>query len=422
VTSPRSKRVARCLAPRDNFLETRAAAAEIVDGDVASLCAAGTMAPVRGSTSSDDSLRRLDDFERQIGGRRRRAAEPTPALDEQGPLPQIGDPSGARDDLPPTGDPLAIDARRRARLLKVVIAIFGIGFLLALSTLLYTNWRVGQFERVDVSPVLTPAPDSGPTWLIVGSDSRDGIDPDRPDAGGLIGEVVVGQRADTIIVVRDVPGQGVLMLSLPRDLWIDPPGNNNATRINGAYNRGAADLISLIDRELGIPIHRYAEINLAGLDDIVDAAGGVSVEIAYPGYDNSIGLRIDESGLVELDGATALAYVRTRTWTEIIDGAEVLDGTGDIGRNQRQQTFLSALGSKLGSMRNPLALNSALSGITSAVRVDDAARFGDMYGLARMLQSAEPTPQLPVENFTTGGGAAVLLLGDGSDAVLDLFR
>jgi len=382
------------------------------------------MALVRGSNPSDDALKRLADLEGEIGRRRPERADPRrvpdprgPKLETQNPWPETSTPGD-----PPAGDPLAVGTRRRPRPLKVLVAISGAVLILALGTLLFVTWRVGQFERVNVSPILAPTPDSGPTWLIVGSDSRDGIDPDRPDAGGLIGEVVVGQRADTIIVVRDVPGQGVLMLSLPRDLWIDPPGNNNATRINGAYNRGAADLIGLIGRELGIPINRYAEINLAGLDDIVDAAGGVTVEIAYPGYDNSIGLRIDESGPVELDGATALAYVRTRTWTEIIDGVEVLDGTGDIGRNQRQQTFLAALGVKLGSTRNPLALNSALGGITSAVRVDDGAGLGDLYRLARMLQNAEPAPPLPVVNFTTGGGAAVLLLGNGADEVLSLYR
>jgi len=382
------------------------------------------MALVRGSNPSDDALKRLADLEGEIGRRRPERAEPGDVPDPHGPKPETPSPyvETPAPGGPPAGDPLAIGARRRPRPLKVLVAIFGAGLVLALSTLLYVTWRVGQFERVNVSPVLAPTPESGPTWLIVGSDSRDGIDPDRPDAGGLIGTVVVGQRADTIIIVRDIPGQGVQMLSLPRDLWIDPPGNNNATRINGAYNRGAAELIGLIDRELDIPIHRYAEINLAGLDDIVDAAGGVTVEIAYPGYDNSIGLRIDASGSVELDGATALAYVRTRKWTEIIDGREALDGTGDIGRNQRQQTFLAALGAKLGSTRNPLALNSALGGITRAVRVDDGAGLGDMYQLARMLQNAEPAPKLPVDNFTTGGGAAVLLFGDGSDAVLDLFR
>ena len=316
---------------------------------------------------------------------------------------------------------LAVD-RRRARILKALVLISVLILASAVSAFAYVRWRVGQIDRVQVSQVLAPTPQGGPTWLIVGSDSRDGIDPDRPDAGGLLGEVVTGQRADTIILLRHLPGVGPQMLSLPRDLWLDPPGDNNATRINGAYNRGAEALIVLIDRELGIEVNRYAEVDLAGLDAVVDSVGGVTIDIAHPGYDNSIGLRIEESGQVKLDGATALAYVRTRNWTEIIDGVDVLDGTGDLGRNQRQQRFLSALGSKLGSIRNPFALNSAASGIAESVRVDDGAGFSSLYSLARMIQNATQAEPLPVVDHITGGGASVLLLGDGADELLDQYR
>ncbi|MEZ5279597.1 MAG: LCP family protein [Acidimicrobiales bacterium] len=307
---------------------------------------------------------------------------------------------------------------------KLKFAVIGVGALvvMALFGLLYGTWRVGQIERVDLADVLAPTPDSGPTWLIVGSDSRAGIDPDRPDAGGLIGEPVYGERADAIILVRDIPGVGVQMLSLPRDLWIDPPGDNNATRINGAYNDGPAALVELISTELGIPIHRYADVNLAGLDDVVDAVGSVTMNIPNPGYDDSIGLRIDQAGEVTLDGATALAYVRTRKWTEIIDGVERYDPTGDLGRNQRQQAFLRALGNKLASIRNPFTLNGAVSGIVGAVRVDSGAGMGDMYSLARMLQTATQAEPLPVVDHITSGGAYVLLLGDGADAVLANYR
>ena len=62
--------------------------------------------------------------------------------------------------------------------------------LLVTSAFVYLRWRVGQIERVELAHVLAPASPSGPTWLLVGSDSREGIDPDRPDAGGLIGEEI----------------------------------------------------------------------------------------------------------------------------------------------------------------------------------------------------------------------------------------
>ncbi|MGY9073657.1 MAG: LCP family protein [Acidimicrobiales bacterium] len=309
-----------------------------------------------------------------------------------------------------------------ARLVRLIVVLLILLIVVGVVGFLYGRSKLNQIERVEVGDVLAPVPGGGPTWLVVGSDSREGIDPDRPDAGGLLGEVIPGQRADAIILVRDVPGLGVQMLSLPRDLWFDPPGDNNATRINGAYNQGATELIRLIDRELGIEVHRFAEIDLAGLDSVVDAVGGVTIEIPNPGYDASLGLRLDNAGPVELDGATALAYVRTRKWTEIIDGVEHFDGTGDLGRTQRQQAFLSALGSKVGEMRNPFALNEAASGIADAVRIDGEAGIGDLYRFAQMLRSAQPATQVPVVGHVTGGGAHVLLLGDGADEVLALFR
>ncbi len=384
-------------------------------------------------TRADDPLRRLAELQKQLDSPRPRGRdsdqrstataerESIEVLDTQPAFIPPGSPPGTG--VPHHGftDPPR-PSRRRVRVVKVLVVLAVLALFGAVSSFMYARWRVGQIERVEVSDVLAPVPASGPTWLLVGSDSREGIDPDRPDAGGLLGVPVVGQRADAIILVRDIPGLGVQMLSLPRDLWLDPPGDNNATRINAAFNQGAGELIQIISQELRIPVHRYVEVDLAGLDDIVDAAGGVTVEIPNPGFDDSIGLRIDSSGPVALDGATALGYVRTRHWTEVIDGRNVLDGTGDIGRNQRQQSVLRALGSKVGGSKNPLTLNAAASGIVDAVRVDDGADMGDMYGLAKMLQRAERAPALPVVGHITGGGASVLLMTTGADEVLDLFR
>lgn len=266
------------------------------------------------------------------------------------------------------------------------------------------------------------APSTGQpdVWLLVGSDSREGIDPDRPDIGAL--QPVGGQRADSIILVRDIPGMGPSMLSLPRDLWFDPPGEDNATRINGAFGSGPDRLISLIRRELGIRVQHYVEIDLAGLDTVIDAVGGVPVTLEYPGYDEGLGLHIDQAGPITLDGITGLAYVRSRKWVQVIDGVDEPDGRGDLGRVERQQEFLASLGDRLLSSRNPLALNRAMAGLTDAVKVDAGASLGELYGFAQDLRRATSAPPLPVVDHVTGGGAYVLLLGAGADEVLDLYR
>lgn len=288
------------------------------------------------------------------------------------------------------------------------------------SAVMYARWRYGQLERVEVA---VAAPGTGAdVWLLVGSDSREGIDPDRPDAAALLGEPVFGQRADSIILVRTVPGAGPQMLSLPRDLWFDPPGDDNATRINGAFARGPDALVALIRSELDIAVQHYVEIDLAGLDRVVDAVGGVTIELEHPGYDTSLGLFLEDAGPVHLDGATGLSYVRSRHWVDVVDGVPMPDGRGDLGRVERQQAFLAALGDRLLSARNPFTLNSVAAGLTSSVRVDSSTGFRELYGFAKNLKNAMPAPALPVENHVTGGGAHVLLPSVGSEAVLGLYR
>jgi len=304
-------------------------------------------------------------------------------------------------------------------LIVLVLVLLGlIGAVLA--GMVYARWRYGQIERVEVPLAVSGSrPD---VWMLVGTDSREGIDPDRPDAGGLLGEELFGERADSIILVRDVQGRGPRLLSLPRDLWFDPPGDGNARRINGAYNDGPGALVALVREELGIEIHHYVEIDLAGLDRVIDAVGGVEVVLPYPGYDESLGLFIAQAGPVRLDGITGLAYVRSRKWVDVVDGEPVPDRRGDLGRIERQQQFLAALGDQLLSSRNPFVLHRVSGGLTGSVRVDGATGFGQLYGFANDLREAIPAPELPVVNHVTGGGAHVLLLDDGAEDVLDLYR
>lgn len=289
-----------------------------------------------------------------------------------------------------------------------------------LGGVFYARWRLGQIERVDVA--LAPAASGADVWMLVGSDSRAGIDPDRPDAAALIGEPVYGERADSIILIRDIPGVGPQMLSLPRDLWFDPPGADNATRINGAFNQGPAALVQLVRNELGISIQHYVEIDLAGLDRVIEAVGGVTVDLEHPGYDESVGLFLEEAGPAELDGITGLAFVRSRHWFDVIDGVPVADGRGDLGRVERQQVFLAALGDQLLSARSPFVLNRIAGGLAGAVRIDADTGLRELYRFAGQLRAATSAPPLPVADHITGGGAYVLLPAAGADEVLDLYR
>ncbi|HEX7097492.1 MAG TPA: hypothetical protein VF183_16530, partial [Acidimicrobiales bacterium] len=100
-----------------------------------------------------------------------------------------------------------------------------------------------------------------------------------------------------------------------------------------------------------------------------------------------------------------------RHYTRVIDGRHEVDGRGDLGRIERQQTFLRAVLSQAGSARNPFTVARVGNAIASNLRVDDTIGFFDALGLARKLSGLNPqTIELPTNPIRTSGGAAVLVL------------
>lgn len=301
-------------------------------------------------------------------------------------------------------------------LLALLVALVVVPGVLALRTF-------NSIERIPVADVLTPAAENSPgrNLLLVGTDSRDGIAADEENAGLILGGGTSGERSDTIMVLRIADDGSSAMLSLPRDLWL-PIDGGDAQRINTAIAQGPAAVINTIQTELGVPIAGYAEVDLAGFIDLVDAVGGVSITIPHPAFDRASGLDLPVAGEVELDSAQALAWVRSRRYTEIINGSEVTDPTSDLGRVKRQQQFLRALFDKASSERNPLELNAMMTSVASAIRIDDRTSMTDALDLANRIRSGLPeSVELPTRP-TTVGSAAVLVLADGSEDVLSLFR
>ena len=308
--------------------------------------------------------------------------------------------------------------RRRWWVLTGLAAIVVLPCLL-LTLVALRSW--GGVERVPLGAVLEGAP-SGTNYLIVGTDSREGVAPDDANAGVIFGEGVSGERTDTIAVLR-VDGDDVALLAIPRDLYLPldggPPG-----RINAAFARGGPDArVATVQQELGIGLDHYLEVDLAGFLGLVDALGGVTIDFAHPAFDERSGLRVDAAGAQRLDGSQSLAYVRSRRYTERIDGDLVTDTTSDLGRVARQQRFLAAVMAELGATRNPLSLLGALRAVAANVRVDDSLGLTDTLKLGWRLRGAEPvTATVPTTRFITSGGADVLVLTADSEAVLAAFR
>jgi len=309
-----------------------------------------------------------------------------------------------------------------------------IGVAGAAGVLRAADERTADVERIEgLETVLAEVPDEddetieypAENYLLVGSDSRAGVDPDSPDFGAIGTEAEVGtsRRSDTIMILRQERNGGAALMNLPRDLWVEIAGTGSSQRINTAYNEGGERLAATVTESLGIPVHHYVEVDFQGFKDIIDDLGGVEVCVGYGARDANSGLQINP-GCQVLDGVQALAFARSRHY-EQWDGTNwVEDPRADLGRIERQQLFMrAAVDGALRKLRSsPFSSGDVISAVVDSVRIDD--RLDPIEAGEALRQAAEEglrTYSLPVSDDTVGD-AAILRLGDDADIVLAYFR
>lgn len=256
-------------------------------------------------------------------------------------------------------------------------------------------------------------------YLLVGSDSRAGIEGDFVGSEGEVG----GQRSDTIMILHQERNGGAALMSVPRDLWVPIYGKDRSNRVNAAFNDGPLALVATVSDALDIPIHHYVEVDFQGFTRIVEEIGGVELCLPAPARDTHSGLA-HPGGCAVVDGAQALAYARSRYYQQWTGDTWATDGRADLGRIERQQTFLRAAvnGALADLTASPFGAGETIEAVTSAVRIDAAL---DPLRAAQVLRAAFQagirTFGLPVYNDTVGD-AAVLRLGDGAEPLLAYFR
>ncbi len=246
----------------------------------------------------------------------------------------------------------------------------------------------GVRRELSLTSTLAEPNDTFVNFLLVGSDSRAGADPNDPDYGNVGGEGdVQGRRSDTLIVVNVEKSSGIIsLLSIPRDLWVTIGDSENTERINVAYREGAPVVVRTVTRALGIPIHHYLEIDFQGFKDLVDAVGGVTVCVEWPTRDRNTGLYI-KPGCKNLNGVQSLAYARSRYFEEKVDGQWRIDGTSDIGRGKRQRLFTALLMQTAvnRTLGDPFRAGTIMDGATGALLVDERL---DLLEFARLMRPA----------------------------------
>jgi LCP family protein required for cell wall assembly len=286
----------------------------------------------------------------------------------------------------------------------------------------------GQLEDVSRDATLTaslaePSPDFE-NYLLVGSDSREGADPNDADYAN-VGDAadIGGRRSDSMMVLhREVASGAVSLMSIPRDLWVEIGDGTDKQRINTAYQLGPDVLLRTVQRALGIPIHHYVEINFQGFKTIVDAVGGVSICVQHQSRDKHTGLFM-RRGCNILDGVEGLAYARSRFFEQKIDGEWQVDGSSDIGRTARQREFVQALvkSAVVGLVDNPFRAGDVMRGGISAVTVDERL---DLLEFAKRMRPAATTGIASMHLETYGamaGESEVLKLAEDAAPLLAYF-
>jgi polyisoprenyl-teichoic acid--peptidoglycan teichoic acid transferase len=318
---------------------------------------------------------------------------------------------------------------QRVALTLGCICAVGLGASAAGLAYLYRKYE--RLPRVELSGVLDEASESGgpENYLVVGIESAANLDPGDPVRIGRAG----AGKSDTIMILRIDPRErAAKLLSLPRDLWVPIAGTGHSRKINAAVEIGGAPLlIRTIDENFGIDIHHYVQVDFAAFRGLVEAIDGVPIYFPHPARDPEIGLDIRRRGCVTLDPVQALAFVRSRTYEQLIDGEWELDlSLPDIGRIGRQQAFIRKALSRASERgaRNPGTLDRLIDVGLDGITVDQGLSAGDLFDLGRRFRSFDP------ENLETYsldaavtpdvvGDASILRLDEAAAApVLDLFR
>jgi LCP family protein required for cell wall assembly len=270
---------------------------------------------------------------------------------------------------------------------------------------IYVTGRLNQIPRIAVAG-LQPANAGDPqNILVAGSDSRANESVADAQRFGSATDVS-GQRSDVIVLIHLDPRTAkAAMLSIPRDTFVPIAGTGSSNRINAAFAESPSTLVQTIGQAFGIGINHYVQEDFSGLQGLTDAVGGVCMAFPYPARDSSpsgkgseTGLDIPTPGPHVLHGADALAFVRSRYYQYNENGVWHVEGTGDIGRIERQHEFMRALASKvIHSVLNPFTTARVLNRAVKTVRVDTTLSTSAMMRLAIKVRSLRPAS---VPSFT----------------------
>ena len=285
--------------------------------------------------------------------------------------------------------------RRKAKAPGCGVLFLALIVLVVVGTL-FTDARL---TRIQALPPEQIANTSGTNWLLVGSDSRQGLsekDVERLGTGGDLGTT----RTDTIMLLHlPLHGKPTLM-SIPRDSYVAVPGYGY-DKINAAFAYGGAPLLAqTVEESTGLHIDRYAEIGMGGLANVVDAVGGVEICVQEPIDDPLANISV-QPGCQKMDGATSLGYVPTRATAQ-----------GDLDRVMRQRDFLGAMLDKVTSpavFLNPFRLVPLLWTVPTMFSVGEGDHIWNLARIPLAMRGGINAETIPLGGFQDTDVGNVLL-------------
>lgn len=344
------------------------------------------------------------------------ASSPVPLVTQPTPpsIPPVG-PS-----IPP---PEPSQPRRRGRRALVRISLFVLLLALAFAgwgAFGYFSFRSGVAQanaRLPASAASALSPQTGSLLaspsniLVLGVDHGPSRAEDDPG------------RSDSMILIRTDPDRHrIAYLSIPRDLRVEIPGQG-PNKINAAYALGGAALaIRTVENLIGQPVNHVAIVDFASFPDVVDALGGITVNVPKPIHSNRFdcpyksraecerwpGWRFAK-GEQEMDGRRALVYARIRE--NRLDPSE-----SDLTRGARQQQVIQAIAdevvSPLGFLRLPFLGKDLVKPLATDLSAGDLLQLGWVRFRAaddqtlRCRLGGEPT------TIDEGGSDVFYLIGD----------
>lgn len=286
--------------------------------------------------------------------------------------------------------------RKRRKILGVCAVSLAVVLLVgALAALNYIN---------RISSNLTDGLDSSLFDILVATDTAEdpfymlllGVDGslDRDESGEFGGSY----RSDSMMLARIDPKENkAAIISIPRDTRIEL-GEYGINKINAAHAFGGPTLaVKTVSELTGVPISHYAEINFDGFNQIVDALGGIEVDVPIEIDDPEAGGYVP-SGRQTLNGEQALILCRSRHAYDDY-------GDGDIFRSANQRVVLSAVAGKL-LKSDALTIANTINSISEAVITDMS--IDQIIATAQSMRGLDPstdiyTATIPSESEYIGG-------------------